>query len=496
MTKSSDNDAYLSRFPIEPQPEAEWRETLKQLDTNISANHGAIDYSKARAFNNVAIYTPALSQGWINTIERAINDPTVFSLPKLGDLHLTLEDLQFTNPNSRLCFYPWVLYSAGQAVKSTNDAKKDNWLTRTPRDPRVVVIGDSGGFQIQEQTIKFDGDETVLRMMNWSERVADYSMVMDFPTGKIALGNVLPHTKRMMDDGIPIEAIAKRTGMDSGFVTCLEQTVVNNDIYAKNRQPGATQMLNVLQGRNEKESSVWFDRVKHYPFEGWAFAGKLHSELAITLRRLIQMRDEGLLENCPWIHFLGVSTPKVGAVLTYLQRSLRRHTNAKEIQLTFDSKSPVDAVIKGYRPIVGCDFDNSKWSIRFERIDFKSAANDDRTLYEFARAWKGNDASRFVPRTALGMRLKLRDLFFDDSGNQALPNSFQQAMLIHHNTQVYFESFRKMYGYLDEGQLHQRPESLKVMQNWIDGVFLCKDPMQVIDDLEPQLNALVGGAFQ
>ena len=89
------------------------------------------------------------------------------------------------------------------------------------------------------------------------------------------------------------------------------------------------------------------------------------------------------------------------------------------------------------------------------------------------------------------MRLKLKDLFSDKSGKQTFPDSFQQAMLIHHNTQIYFETFRKIYGYLDEGQLHQRPLSLSVMQNWIDGVFLTETPMQTIDELEPQLNALV-----
>ncbi|MEP1206123.1 MAG: hypothetical protein ABJM29_16210 [Rhizobiaceae bacterium] len=492
MPKSFDNDDYLARFPIEEYPEADWRDELKQMDAQIAATHGAIDYSAASAFNNVAIYTPALSQGWISTIERAINNPANFSFPKFGDFTLSPEDLQFTNPNSRLCFYPWVLYSAGQAAQTENAAKKNNWMTTNPRDPRVVVIGDSGGFQIQEQTIKFEGDKTVRRMLHWLERVADYSMVMDFPTGKIALGNLLPHTERMIATGTPIEDMARQSNMDSGFITCLEQTVRNNDEYVRSRAPGATQMLNVLQGRNEKESAAWFERVKSYPFEGWAFAGKHHSELAISLRRLIQMRDEGLLMDCPWIHFLGVSTPKVGAALSYLQRSLREHTDAKNIQLTFDSKSPVDAVINGYRPMVGCDFDSSKWSIRFEKVDFKAASTDCRTLCEFAQDWKGDNPNRFVAQTALGMRLKLSDLFSDPSGKQRLPDSFQQALLIHHNTQVYFESFRRMYGFLDEGQLHRRPESLQLMQMLIDGVFRTEKPMQAINELELQLNALVG----
>ena len=93
MPKSSANDEYLARFPIEAQPEKEWRKKLKQIDAHVAATHGAIDYSTARAFTNVAIYTPALSHGWISTIERAIKNPAAFSFPKFGDFQLTPEDL-------------------------------------------------------------------------------------------------------------------------------------------------------------------------------------------------------------------------------------------------------------------------------------------------------------------------------------------------------------------------------------------------------------------
>jgi len=36
-----------------------------------------------------------------------------------------------------------------------------------------------------------------------------------------------------------------------------------------------------------------------------------------------------------------------------IQRALRTYTDAKEVQLTFDSKSPVDAMAHGYQAIVG-----------------------------------------------------------------------------------------------------------------------------------------------
>ena len=204
------------------------------------------------------------------------------------------------------------------------------------------------------------------------------------------------------------------------------------------------------------------------------------------------MRDQGLLKNCPWLHILGVSPPKVGVVLTLLQRELRKHTDAKHIQLTFDSKNPVDAVINGYRPMVVCDFDTSKWSIRFEKLDFNRASKDKRSLYELALDCKRNSASRFAPPTALGVRLKLRDLFSDVKGNQTLPDRFKQALLIRHNTQVYFECFRHMYGFLSEGQLHNRPRPMGEMQLYLETVFTSETHITVIDELEPQLSALIG----
>ena len=495
MPTSSDNSNYMKRFPIKKWPEKQWRAELAKLDAELAAKHYAIDYSSTPAFENVAIYTPALSQGWINTVQRAASDPKKNPLPQLPDFQLTAEDLQFTNPTSRLCFYPWVLYSAGQAIntktKHANKAWSNNWLTAKPRDSRVVVIGDSGGFQIQEQSMAFAGDPTVVRILRWLEAVADQSMVMDFPTGKIALGNLIPHTQRLLREGVPISDIVNRTGIDSGFITCLIQTIRNNRTYVRERVEGSTRLLNVLQGRNEQESREWFDRVKVFPFDGWAFAGKHHSELAMTLRRLISMRDAGLLRRCKWIHFLGVSTFKVATVLSYLQRSIRRHTDASDLQITFDSKSPIDSIINGYRPLVGYDFDPTKWNFRVHPLKVSAMQNDDRFLIKLGEEWQRAGEHRFVPRTALSYRLRLNQLVKRIAKTGKIqPDGVQQALMIHHNTQVYFEGFRRAYSYLGEQDFGRRPSSIQFMEQYIDAVFRSETPMSFIDDAEFDLNRL------
>ena len=54
----------------------------------------------------------------------------------------------------------------------------------TTRDRNeTVIVGDSGGYQIQTEKIEFDPATTPQIMLRWLEQVADWSMVLEFPTG-------------------------------------------------------------------------------------------------------------------------------------------------------------------------------------------------------------------------------------------------------------------------------------------------------------------------
>ncbi len=104
------------------------------------------DYSKSKAFNSdVAVYAPAISAAFVKTLEKQ---------RKPGEKiagRFSNEDLQFTNPNTRLFFYPWALYSAGQAASTGAAAKKDSWLTRRPRDRRLCCLGIVAGFKCSRE---------------------------------------------------------------------------------------------------------------------------------------------------------------------------------------------------------------------------------------------------------------------------------------------------------------------------------------------------------
>lgn len=458
-----------------------------------------VDYSNRPEFQNVALYTPALREGYINTVTRLgkqekIAQASGDAKPDPFDgLSFGADDLQFINPKSKLCFYPWVLYSGGQGAKTETKAKERNWITdRAARDPSVVVIGDSGGFQIERQTIPFDQTKTPERMLRWLEAIADQAMVLDFPTGAIATGSMVPHVERLIRAKAPVKQQAHKFGFSKGFMACLLQTELNNDHFQQNRVVNATNLLNVIQGRNEAESAFWYDRVKRFSqatrgaFEGWAFAGKHSVQLSMTLRRLVQMRDDGLLKPAQFVHFLGVSTLKVGVALTFIQRALRQHTDAHDVQLTFDSKSPVDAMANGYQAISGYDFAKDKWSIRTQRTNIASNNDSNAPFRTLALDWVRMSDTRLLSRSSLGGILTLGDLVAaqDPRTGKSVPSAVQQSLLVHHNTQALIEAFREAYRYLDPRHLIDRPSSIQALDEVVQMVFRTEAPMSLIKKLE------------
>ena len=440
------------------------------------------DYTQASAYENVAYYMPALSSTYVDALEGMVL-PTRFGF--------SAEDLQFTNPKSKLCFYPWVLYSGGQAAKTPELARRRNWLTNGDHDPRVTLIGDSGGFQIQQGTIEFEGIPTVERMLRWLEDVATHSMVMDFPLATIASGGVDIHVQRLLSEGIEMEKLSKQLGFDTGFLACLFQTTRNNRYYWKNRIPRKTKVLNIIQGRNERESKFWFQRMQQFRFDGWTFAGKHHSQLAMTCRRLVEMRDLGHLRQGQWLHFLGVSTLRVGVGLSMLQRALRSYTDAKDIQLSFDSGSPVDVMRNGYEGVTGVDMNPEVWSFRSART--RQAAHDGNQS-PLNEIWEKGERTLDFKRTstALGAHLTLDDFVDKPWAGFTISQTrkLQQVLLIHHNTHAFFEGFRQAYRTLDDRNILERPKELMCLPALLDAVFTSETPMQFIQEAERELNAL------
>ena len=100
---------------------------------------------------------------------------------------------------------------------------------------------------------------------------------------------------------VPTGPLLKTGYKYSSFQACLDKTLDHLEFFRTHRKPGATKFLNVLQGNTTQQTDKWYDAVKHYEFEGWAFAGLLRHNFYNLCRRIIKMADDGLLQSRDWI---------------------------------------------------------------------------------------------------------------------------------------------------------------------------------------------------
>ncbi|MND78346.1 hypothetical protein D3C80_700570 [compost metagenome] len=367
-------------------------------------------------------------------------------------------DLNFLDPMSKLFHYPYALYSAGQAARTDGAAKQHDIVSQRDRD-RTTVIGDSGGFQIQEGTIRFTGDATCERMLRWMEDHSDYSMSLDFPTGGISPGNVAQHTARLNGQG-QITAMSAANGLSLDYNACLTQSVLNLDYFVQNRNPGKTNLLNVIQGRTERESKVWYDAVKGYPLEGWAFAGAHQSAFSMAMARLLDMYDDGLLQKAKWIHFLGISTLEPAYLFTTILRCLRRYN--PEIGVSFDTSSPFFSAAH-FNMYTSFRFDKYGCALVSSSFAQHAGVNDSRTLNEMGRdlgkevtiARHGAPELRFTPlpvATAIGSKVTVAEIC-EMQNNRLRVTTDGVWILMNHNVEVFKKAFEALNRSFDENPL-------------------------------------------
>ena len=254
-----------------------------------------------------AIYVPSVSP---NYAADAYAKNWLRSLPK----GINPGDFDFLDPANQLFRLSHVLYSAGQALNHSKPCiitKRNRNFTR--------VIGDSGGYQIANNSKSLDPIRDRPRILNWLETHCDLAMTLDVPTGPTRF---VKHDYAYKD-----------------FQACLDATLDHLDYFAANRTPGKVHFLSVLQGNNPREADRWYEAVKHYPFEGWAIAGIMRRNMYEVCRRVIIMANDGLLQNKSWLHVLGTSTLDMAVMLTALQRAINKHINP-HLRISYDTASP------------------------------------------------------------------------------------------------------------------------------------------------------------
>lgn len=383
----------------------------------------AVDLSPR--WENFAVYLPAIQYPFASTVK---DNSQIKNREFPTSIKLT--DLDFLNPKSKLWHYKYALYSAGQF----SDARpKACAVTNRDRD-NTVVLGDSGGFQIGQGTLKGtekfkratssaqlcdmwrDSGEVRKRIVLWLDAHSDFAMTIDMP-----LWARLPQFKH------------------TPFHKCTVHELINLSLdnlkYIKANTNGNTKWLNVLQGTEEKDSKLWWDAVKKYRMGGWALAGGVgwRGGLQNVLYYTLLMRDDNAFaRGQDWLHVLGVSQPTWAVLFTALQRAIRKHCKNPKLRVSYDSASPFQA--GGARQQV----------MRYPKLtkDFKTwvmSAHEAPINKLYA---KNGKYFHFPYASPLGDLLTLNHLNVRDGEFQrGAFDNVSNTMLINHNVWVYVRSF-------------------------------------------------------
>jgi hypothetical protein len=386
-----------------------------------------------------AVYLPAISSFYSTYIakqrlEKFIPDDRI---PK--DFDRGIEGMNFLNPEEGYFTYKYGLYSAGHAQLDLQKSLVQESMIQQRDRANTMILGDSGGYQIGKGVLKFDwlnfegasANKTRQNILEWLELTADWSMMLDVPTWAC--------------DHIH----SPKTGLKT-FEDCLEKTRFNNKYFLDNRL-GQTKWLNVLQGSDWDTAEQWYQGVKEFsdpngPYagreaEGWAFGGANMCKMDITLKRLMTLREDGLLKGKNWIHFLGTAQLDWSCYLTLIQRQIRKHIN-EEITISFDCASPFIATAHGlvYTNAVHTP---KRWSVIMDKAPDNKALAESGIPFPFeseiGRRLTVGDICHYAP----GMKNKI------GKEGKTSWDSFAYALMMGHNVYCHIVAVQRAQQLMD-----------------------------------------------
>jgi hypothetical protein len=395
-----------------------------------------------------AVYLPAISSFYSTYVakqrlEKFIPDDRVPAGFDRG-----VEGMNFLNPEQGYFYYKYGLYSAGHAQLDLQKSLTQESMIQDRDRSKTMILGDSGGYQIGKGVLKFDwlnfegpeATKTRQKILEWLELTADWSMMLDVPTWAC--------------DHIH----SPKTGLKT-FEDCLEKTRYNNDYFLENRL-GQTKWLNVLQGSDWDTAEKWYEGVKEFSdpkgkyagkeAEGWAMGGANMCKMDITLKRLMTMRDDGLLEGKNWMHFLGTAQLDWSCYLTLIQRQIRKHINP-EITISFDCASPFIATAHGL-VYTNAVHTNKRWSVIMDKApDNKALAKSDIPFpfaSEMASRLNMGDICWYAP----GMLNKI------NKEGKTSWDSFAYALMMGHNVECHIVAVQRAQQLMDIETAKHKPD--------------------------------------
>jgi hypothetical protein len=395
-----------------------------------------------------AVYLPAISSFYSTYIAKQRLEKFIADDRIPAGFDRGVEGMNFLNPEQGYFYYKYGLYSAGHAQLDLQKSLTQESMIQDRDRSKTMILGDSGGYQIGKGVLKFDwlnfegpeATKTRQKILEWLELTADWSMMLDVPTWAC--------------DHIH----SPKTGLKT-FEDCLEKTRYNNDYFLMNRL-GQTKWLNVLQGSDWDTAEKWYEGVKEFSdpkgkyagkeAEGWAMGGANMCKMDITLKRLMTMRDEGMLTGKNWMHFLGTAQLDWSCYLTLIQRQIRKHINP-EITISFDCASPFIATAHGL-VYTNAVHTNKRWSVIMDKApDNKALAKSDIPFpfaSEMASRLNMGDICWYAP----GMLNKI------NKEGKTSWDSFAYALMMGHNVECHIVAVQRAQQLMDIETAKHKPD--------------------------------------
>lgn len=332
-----------------------------------------------------ALFLPAVSSFFIAGLGKQREGENYFDSARIPvGLNGNVEKLNFLNEKEGLYTYKWGLYSAGHANLDITKNDHNESIIRKRDRKNTFMLGDSGGFQILKCQWPADWKDPNCpkamkkrtEVLKWMDEYMDYGMCLDIPSQSLTTYHIKDPKTGKSVHGI-------RTIEDA-----IAATHINNEYFIANRD-GRCKFLNVLQGRNHKQSDDWYEEMKKYcdpniypdnHFNGWAFGGQTKIDVHLMLKRMVNIIHDGLLEpgKHDLIHCLGTSILEYAILFTDIQRAIRKYHNPN-LQITFDCASPFYAAAKGLAYNNNTFRHNTKWTYSMEKTaENKNYATDTR----------------------------------------------------------------------------------------------------------------------
>lgn len=285
-------------------------------------NAPALDITLTTSVRNhlkYAVYLPAIQPQYAQGVVKT-------NYTQQMPCNLSVSDLNYFNPMSKLFSLQAALYSAGNFNNHSNMPPCMVTTRERSENQNTVVLGDSGGYQVATGKLTVTPKKRE-ELFQWLICYCDASMTLDIPVWALDKGTMRGY---------------------NNFSDCLCATLEHLDAFvdmgARNHR-----FLNVLHGRTRDESDVWYEAVKGYGLYGWAIGGGITSpsgrgdnaSFSDMLRRILIMLGDGMFDRDQvWIHFLGVGDLKTALLLTTLKNTLNNLLTTCAVEITYDTSSP------------------------------------------------------------------------------------------------------------------------------------------------------------